>query len=683
MRKLPPDKHFFVPCEGGCDFVTPVLMQKAGSLRECQNYEIGVSRGYEWITGYERYDGRPSPSDASYTYLPTVITGAFEPGDTVTGVTSSATGVVIAVEEAAVIVTKVVGDFEPGEQLEVASIVQGQLMGEPIAGGAQTPELDCEYLALAADVYRADIQPVPGSGPIRGICRFNGVLYAWRNASDNLSLKIYKSTASGWQEVALGRELAFTSGGTYEIKEGDTLEGATSGATAVVLRVAVQTGSWSDGSAAGSLVFASQSGTFQSENLKVGSEPNVATIAGNSSAIVLAPGGRVKHVIHNFFGGANTRRIYGCDGVNPGFEFDGTVYVPIHTGMDTDKPENVVVHKQHLFFSFNASVRHSGTGEPFKWSALSGAAEIGAGDRVTGFKVEIGSESNAALSIMCRNQLYFLYGNDASDWQLVPYREEIGAFENSIQDVGMTVMVDDRGVVALRATIDFGNFQNATLSKKVQPWIQTRKATITDSCIVREKNQYRVFFEDKSALYVTFENGKVLGMMTEQLAHKVACIHSTEGVAGGEEIFFGSDDGYCYQAERGTSFDGQEIEYFLMMQYAHFDTPRLNKSYKSATIEAVGDGYCEFILAWELGYSDPAIHQPGALQTTATFRPSRWDSGNWDNGYWDGVAVAPSNFKLCGTAENIAFMLYGKSNKFKPMKFSGVMTRYQPRRILR
>ena len=78
------------------------------------------------------------------------------------------------------------------------------------------------------------------------------------------------------------RRLAFTSGGTYTIAVGDTITGATSGATAVVMSVEVTSGSWADGDAAGELIINDQDGTFQSENLDVGSNSNVATISGDS-----------------------------------------------------------------------------------------------------------------------------------------------------------------------------------------------------------------------------------------------------------------------------------------------------------------------------------------------------------------------------------------------------------------
>lgn len=681
--RMPQDRQFLIPCQGGCDFTAPVWNQPPGLLKECRNMEVGIAQGYISSTGYERFDGRPSPSAATYTYLFIEVTGEVEVGDTVLGTISAATGLVIAMEAGGIVVTQVVGDFQDGEGIEVSGVEEGVLTSSPIMGYAKTQREFLRYRALAANAYRLNIGAVPGSGPIRGVCRFRGVLYAWRDDAAGDAMVIHKSTASGWSAVALGSELAFTAG-AVEIFEGDTVTGATSGATAVVKRVVLTTGDWDDSDAAGKLIFESQTGVFEAEDLDIGSSTSVATIAGDSNAITLAPGGRVSVVIENFAGQLGTLRIYGCDGVNRGFEFDGNVYVPIDTGMgDADKPTNVIAHKFHLFFSFDSSAQHSGTGYPYKWSPVFGAAEIASGDTITAFSIERGSEQGAALAILCRNSASILYGNDDADWVLIRLRKEVGAYAHSVQDMGIMVALDDRGIGSLRAVDAYGNFTGSTLSQKVQDWIQSKKRDVVASCIVREKSQYRVFFGDKSAIYTTFLNNEVLGMTTIELKHQPTCIHSVEGESGVEEIFMGGDDGYCYQMERGTSFDGLPIDYYGVLQYSHCGSPRVNKSFKGAAIEMSGSNFTEFALGWELGYSSSYIHQPNRVSSMAELSRPRWDLGNWDVGFWDGQAVAPQVFKLCGTAENISFIISGNSTDFDPIMISGVMVRYQPRRILR
>jgi hypothetical protein len=65
------------------------------------------------------------------------------------------------------------------------------------------------------------------------------------------------------------KTMAFTSGGTNEIKAGHQLKGATSGATADVVQVITDTGTWAGGDAAGWFILdaESETGTFASESV--------------------------------------------------------------------------------------------------------------------------------------------------------------------------------------------------------------------------------------------------------------------------------------------------------------------------------------------------------------------------------------------------------------------------------
>jgi len=71
----------------------------------------------------------------------------------------------------------------------------------------------------------------------------------------------------------------YNSGGTYVMKVGDVVTGATSAATARVTARVLESGTDGAGSAVGWLYLENVSGTFEAENLNVGANANVATIA--------------------------------------------------------------------------------------------------------------------------------------------------------------------------------------------------------------------------------------------------------------------------------------------------------------------------------------------------------------------------------------------------------------------
>ena len=670
----------YIPFRGGADSETPPLSTPDGFLRESNNVECDVNGGYSVIVPYERFDGRPSPSDAAYATISITLTGAISTGDTITGVTSGATAVVLSNLTTSLVVTKLVGSFVSGETLNVSAAAQATTTSVSSIDGASTAKLHAQYKNLAADNYRSDIGTVTGSGNILGVFQFNNVVYCFRNNAGGTAAVLWKSSSSGWTAVTMFNEVSFTAGGTSAPAEGSTL---TQGAnTATIKRVVLTSGTWAGGTAAGRLIVTTPApADFAAGAATVGAIS--LTLSGVQTAITLSPGGSYEFDTYNFTGSASTIRVYGADGVNKGFEFDGTVYVPISTGMTTDTPTHVRGHKNHLFFSFASSVQHSSIGFPYQWSVVTGAAELGIGDTVTGFMPQSGSETNAALAIFSKNRIAVMYGTSSANWNIVEYLQETGAFAKTIQHLGFTVMLDDRGLTSLRATQDYGNFSSKTLSRNIRSWLNDRITTSTGSCINRNKTQYRLFFADNSGVYMTLEGNKVIGITPVLFKHSIECVHSSEKTDGTEVTYFGSDNGYVYQLDKGTSFDGDTLNYNFTTSISFFGSPRTRKRFRRAVYEIQGNGYAEFSHSYELSYNSSTITQQSAESVVTNLTEGRWDTGTWDVLFWDGVTLTPSEALLSGTADNIAIKVTSDNDYFQPITFSGVLIHYSMRRQLR
>jgi hypothetical protein len=102
--------------------------------------------------------------------------------------------------------------------------------------------------------------------------------------------------------TGIEKTLTFTSGGTHVIVPGELIVGATSSVTARVIAVTLTSGLWAEGTAAGTLRVRLQTGAFVSEKLKIGTDSDVATVAGNS--VTIAPLGGVVEDIFYTGGGA-------------------------------------------------------------------------------------------------------------------------------------------------------------------------------------------------------------------------------------------------------------------------------------------------------------------------------------------------------------------------------------------
>lgn len=668
---------------GGFDTETPPLSLQSGFCKNApQNIECGAMGGYSTVLGYERYDGRSSPAAAIAYVIDITLTGTIAVGDTVTGVTSAATGVVIAVPDSThIVITKMTGTFVSGEVLNVAAAPQATTTS--VVHGATTAILRAQYANLSADSYRADIAAPTGSGSSLGGIRFGGVTYTWRNNAGGTAANIWKSSSSGWVQVTLYNEISFTAGAVATPAEGATL--TQGGVTATLKRVVLTSGTFAGGSAAGRFIITNPAGGNFAAGAATLTGGVTCTLSAIQTAITLLPDGAYKFIVGNFGGAITTTRIYGVDGVNRGFEFDGTVLVPISTGMAADTPNKIHIHKQHLFFSFLSSVQHSGPTTPYVWSVVLGAAEIGMGDTVTGFQSQPGSESVGALAIFTRNRLAILYGTGVANWNLITYRNELGAYADSIQDIGKTLFLDDQGITDLTTSQSFGNFSHASQSARIKTWINAKRTRVIASCVSRDKSQYRLFFSDGYVLFFTFT--KLGGMMPIKLAHAATWAWSSEESDGTEMIFFGSTNGMVYQMEKGTSFDGDAIEYWMDLAWDFLKSPRVLKRYRRCALEVAGNGYAEFNFNFSLGYGATTTAQPVQQSEAVSFSSGSFDDAAlmWDQVglVWDGQTLAPTAVDMGGEAENVSLSIRGSSDYHESVKFSGALIDYSPRRYMR
>lgn len=682
MRNVPPVLYDAIRLSGGLDQVTPTLSLPPGFVRRGANFECSITGGYSRIAGYERFDGRPRPSDAIYLMLTCTLTGAVAVGNTVTGDTSGDTGKVILVNGSDIVITKTTGYFEIGEDIEISAVSVGTITA--ITGMVADARTNAQYKSYAAADYRTDIGAVPGEGSILGVSFYNGVVYAWRNNVGSTAARMYKSTSSGWTQVALGVELKFDAGGTTPLLDGQTVNGATSGATGTITRVVLESGSWAGSNAAGKLIFATVTGTFQNnEHIRIGAGPNLALADGTQAAITLLPNGKFETSIANFGGGPANYRMYGADGVNRGFEFDGTVFVPIKTGMPLDKPKHVVVHKQHLFFSFGASLQFSSLGFPYQWDPIIGAGEIAMNAEITNLVQLPGDQTSGALGVYTRRDTSVLYGTDVDSFVLATYNTGTGAVAYTAQNMDQVYTLDDRGVTKLGTTLNFGNFTAASLTMALRPYLQNKINTAVGSTVQRDKGQYRVMFSDGTGIYMTVLNGKLLGTMPVQFAHNPTCLFENEDTDGKQRLFFGATNGYVYEMDRGTSFDGATLPAGFTLVYASQNQPRILKRYRHAMMELSDGGYAEVSFGYDLAYRSLTLDPSADQDFAKDLRSSYWDEFTWDDFVWDGEDLSPSELDMVGTAENVALRVSSDSDLYESFTINSVILHYTPRRGMR
>lgn len=679
--------------KGGLKLEDPPLTMPDGALLVGDNYECLPRGGYRRISGYERYDGQDSPSDASYWVLNfDAGTAAISAGDIVDGGTSGASGEALidavvtsgsyAGTDAAgyLVLTAVTGTFQDNEALRVSAVTRATANGTATENGAATDADDALWSQDAIETQRAKIAAIPGSGQVRGVAVYSGNIYGFRDNAGGTAVDMYKATSAGWALQDLGYRVSFTTG-TAEMVDGGTL---TQGAnTATILRVALQSGSWAGGDAAGYIIIdaAGSPGAFAA-GLATDGATGSCTLSGAEVAQTLPAGGRYEFVVHNFYATSSGKRLYGVNGVGMAFEWDGTAFVPIPTGAEavSQYPSHITEHRGHLFLGYDVgSIQHSAPGQPYNFTAGAGAAEIGLSGEFVGFK----SQTGGTLAIFGRNLTKILYGADSTDWDLKTLSGAAGAIEWTIQDMGRVRYLDDRGLTSLEAVQAFGDFNAAVFSQDIERLLNQKRGTAVASLAVKDKSQYRLFFSDGSGIILTFNGEKIAGFTRFSYDDAVVCIGAGEDASGNEIMFFGASDGMVYQIDAGTSFDGGAVTATLQLNYSHLGSPSYNKKFRKVSLEV--EAANDTVLSFQALYNYGSSEVPAGIndEETAEGSGSYWDGVIWNQFTWASDAVAVLEGPLDGEAVNISLRIASTSTYVAPHTVYGIIYHYSMRRMVR
>lgn len=688
----------YYPLVGGEDLVTPPLQVDPGRILFSENYEPGEAGGYRRIDGYERFDGRVKPSEASFVTIP-FDAGSNEPAvnDALSASISGFTGYVAgysvtsgdwATNDAVgtLAVHDATGTFVDNDvftnttQANTLATQNGAQEGQ----AAPTDALYNTWLQASIEWRRSQITTVPGSGDILGVWQYNGTKYAFRNNGGATAAVMYESTSSGWSTVDLGVSLAFTAGSTsgpFTIGETITGSAGTGAKTAVVSGYTVTSGAWSTNDAAGTVYLNSLSGTITAGNITGGTSGVTANNAGTTATVTLPAGGKYEFWNYNFIGRASGQTMYFTNGVGLAMSYNGDGLSFIDFGLGTVYPTHIRPHKKHLFLTFGASLIHSDIGNPYEASAVGGAAEFAVGDTITGIDVAPGD----VLAVMSRSSTHLLYGTSAADWDLREHSLVSGAREWTIQRISTIRYLDDRGLTQLNAVYAFGDFKENTFSQRIDPLVESKLGTEIESVTVREKDQYRIFFSDGSALICRIKDGGQLPQFTRMLypVPVLACTGG-ENSSGLEEIFFGSNDGYVYQMDKGTSFDGDPIEYVLRLPFNNLKSPRSKKRFFKAILEIEAPGGTTLQFTPDFSYGDSSI--PKAVQQSLDIESGAayWNEGSlWGDFMWGTGVSGDAEAYIDGSGLNMAFLIRGSSTYDESHTITSVLLHYTVRGLKR
>ena len=447
---------------------------------------------------------------------------------------------------------------------------------------------------IAREQRRSEINPVPGSGPVRGVSVYEAGVYAVRDSADTLSKGIFHATPTGWSE----------------------LTGAT-----------------------------------------------------------LSPGGACDWAISIFSkypaaDTVNSRCLFMADGVSKPISYDGTTPRQIDdAGLpDTVFATHVAAFDNRLWLACpGGNLFFSELGDPGSWDGQAGAGQIPTGDEITDLIVAPGN----VLIVFMRNSIKVVYIAERPtgdfSYQLKEFSPRSGCLPNgSDRMLGEIYYIDDRGPTTLTTTDQFGDFGASSVTKKIQRTFLANKKNFSATVVHREMNQWRIFFNDGSGLCFTFLNKRVKGVTRFKYKDPVLCTAEGEDVDGKIQMFFGSQDGFVYQMDKGTSFNGENIDAYFVTSYYHYRSPQRNKRFIRLTFEISADLGTKLFIKTDYDYKSRKSPKNTEVSPEILGRSGIWGEATWSEFIWGAAYVDNPAIYIEGYGVNMSVTVRSSDKYHSP-----------------
>lgn len=499
--------------------------------------------------------------------------------------------------------------------------------GTQLASNVVVPVTDVDGVATyddaAREVRRAAISKVGGagaSGPVVGCFEDEAYTLAVRNNAAGTIGKMWKTSGAGWAEISGSFILSYTNGnknaGT-KIKVGQTITAAGAGGT--VTSINTESGSWDTGTAAGYIGVTTTSGTFTTGTI-TGNLLGTATYTSLTDSLKKDGKYKFAHGVFDLFPGLQRKKVtFVASSVYYPSYIDGGKIIPI---LSHDLPDNrannlfatsIVEFKNRLWLGYpDGRLVFSNVGNPLDFDPTTFSGMINIEDEIVELKVTTGD----VLMVMCKNSIQAVKAlsvGDTSTGVVTDYlfststlTSNAGCISGSVHRIFDDIIyIDDRGLTSLEATQKFGDFETKSYSKAIQKTLNLNLPNIVGTYVDATSNQYRVLFSDGFGIIFTFNMTSNRGSSTSFKAVKGATTfrYLVNVTCVGEKVF-GSDDGFLYKADSGTSFNGFPIITQLDTSYHHYQAPSMIKRFREVSFEGAIPFNLDFLIKANFDYKD-------------------------------------------------------------------------------
>jgi hypothetical protein len=408
----------------------------------------------------------------------------------------------------------------------------------------------------------------------------------------------------------------------------------------------------------------------------------------------IGPPGPWQFAIYNFTGDPGQEKLFGVNGGWTAIQIDKAgAFDPIFTGLDNadDTPVSVAAHKNHLFLGYrNGSVLFSATGDPESFDVNGGAGELAFGSRITNMMPGPGG----SLIITSYQRVWILYGSSAADWvteEITTQTDSSGAWPLSMQGIGgQPVMFDGGAIRLLNTTSAFANFNYNTLSQAIRPFFDTFGDGVgaLSSSVVHGRDMYRMYGGGSGrtkVISMTMRGSKVLGFGISDLPVVLWTVNSELQANGNTITVAGATDGYVYQLDTGTSFDGAPIPAGLRLHFNHVGSPSHQKRFRKAWFDIKSPDPITLLFqpTFSYGNGDESAAVVGIEEASPiagiTGMGGLWDVSEWGEFHWDGDVVNEGAVEITGSGRSISMSIFIEADDVKPFTVNGLVLHYSAR----
>lgn len=567
-------------------------VQSPGSARLLKNFEPSVDGGYRRIEGFDKYSSTAIPC-----YGEPLVQGSGQTGTTL-------------------IIANIFNSPAAGDTFTIAGVTGTYTIA--VAGVSYDSTYKIATLTLTTSLAsspadKAVVTFANRNSLVKGIAAWNDKVVVQRNAD------IYFTTGSSYTKINKPNY------GTVLVNGG-----AQTGSTLAVdgLTATPQIGDTFSVAGINNVYTVLAVPTVTTGAATISIYPALASSPADNAAVTWRSVSRsnANRVRFHKYRIGSVEKIVGVDGFNKPFIWNGTTFTVVNNvPNEMVGAEYVVFHKNQMFFAKGDLLVFTAPYTDSDFSAANGAGSINVGGQITGIII-----FREALIVFTEKTISQITGNTLQDFVLQSITRNVGCVaSDTIQEVGGDVMfLGPEGLRLLSATDRVGDFNLGVVSKPIQTEMTSLISSSASfaSCVIKQKSQYRVFGYNSN---ISIANSKgilgtqVVGNDTSNMSWAEtigikAYVADSDYKDQTEVIVFAHDDGFVYQMESGSSFDGGNILASFATPFVPIQDPRIRKTLYKMVLYTDPQGGVSFSLNLKFDFDTFGSVQPDTITLSNT-----------------------------------------------------------------